>query len=97
MKGDGRGWHPATVLKGSLSGPCLATYTETGAAVIMPSDFLDQMARTRALQMAQLDCTNGIIEKDAIITQARQYESYLTGRPVTVSERLEPVTPEPPA
>jgi hypothetical protein len=52
----------------------------------MASEFLMQMARTRALQMAQLDCANGVIEKSEIITQARQYESYLTGKPVQVTE-----------
>ena len=46
------------------------------------------MARTRALQMAQFDCINGVIAASEVITRAKQYESYLTSRPVEVRERL---------
>jgi hypothetical protein len=55
----------------------------------MTPDFLQQMARERALMMAQSDFRAGAITKDEIITQARQYEAYLSGKPVLVSDEPE--------
>jgi hypothetical protein len=51
----------------------------------MPPEVMVQMARERALQMARSDCQNGVIAKEEIITQARKYEAYITGKPVLVS------------
>ncbi len=50
----------------------------------MTLEIMAQMARERALQMARSDCQNGIITKQEIITQARIYESYISGKPVLV-------------
>jgi hypothetical protein len=51
----------------------------------MTPAIMAQMARERALQMARSDCQSGIISKDEIITQARIYESYISGKPVIVT------------
>lgn len=50
----------------------------------MTPQIMAQMARERALQMARSDCQNGVISKEEIITQARMYESYISGKPVVV-------------
>jgi hypothetical protein len=47
--------------------------------------------RERALLMANLDWRNGMISQEQVISQARQYEAYLTGKPVlaTTTSHLE--------
>jgi hypothetical protein len=49
---------------------------------------IDRLAflRERALLMANLDWRNGLISQEQVINQARQYEAYLTGKPVLVRE-----------
>lgn len=45
-------------------------------------ELADYLARDRALQMAQEDWRAGRIGEADVINKARQYESYLLGRPV---------------
>jgi hypothetical protein len=45
-------------------------------------------ARERALLMANLDWRNGLISQEQVISQARQYEAYLTGKPVLATETI---------
>ena len=47
-----------------------------------------QMARERALQMARADWQAGVISRDDVLTQARMYEAYLSGKPVLVTSSL---------
>jgi len=46
-------------------------------------DWIDKMARQRALQMAQSDWANGRIEKGEVIGQARLYEQFIIGEQAT--------------
>ena len=55
----------------------------------MTSGVMSQMARERALQMARSDWQNGVIARDDMLTQARLYEAYLTGRPIAISYSAE--------
>jgi hypothetical protein len=48
-------------------------------------EFYAQMARERALQMARSDWQNSLLTREEIITQARIYESYISGRPVLIT------------
>jgi hypothetical protein len=43
--------------------------------------------RERALLMANLDWRNGLISQEQVISQARQYEAYLIGKPVLATGR----------
>jgi hypothetical protein len=51
--------------------------------------------RERALLMANLDWRNGLITQNQVISQARQYEAYLTGKPVLATESLHSAAEEP--
>jgi hypothetical protein len=50
---------------------------------------IDRLAfiRERALLMANLDWRNGLISREQVIAQARQYEAYLVGKPILATER----------
>jgi hypothetical protein len=51
--------------------------------------------RERALLMANLDWRNGLITQNQVISQARQYEAYLTGKPVLATESSHSAVEEP--
>jgi hypothetical protein len=57
----------------------------------MPPEVMRQMARERALQMARSDWQEGKITQDFLITQARLYESYISGEPILVSDSEVPL------
>lgn len=57
-------------------------------------DLTTYLARDRAIQMAQEDWRAGRIGEDQVIAKARQYEAYLLGKPVLMTDEAESSRPQ---